>query len=117
MVHIYKNIIYNNKNFLSGAFIISNGKEIYEVDSSGYYQRENLFATKGSGSTFVKTFLEDNAKQNLTAAQAKQLVVKAVSYSVKYDGSSGGCIRTFDIRDDGSMDKEFHDYFTFALQD
>merc|ERR1719259_475470 len=53
VVTLYKNIIYNNKNSLSCAFIITNGKKIYTVSVGGAYVDHELMALRGSGSTFI----------------------------------------------------------------
>ena len=98
---------------MRGTFLISNGKAIYNVDSSGCHQHEKLFTSKGSGSPFCKTYLETHAREGMTASEAKECVRNAISYAIKYDGSSGGAIRVFDLREDGTMAKDFHDFYSF----
>lgn len=95
-------------------FIISNGKGIYQIDSSGCYQEQPLYACVGSGSPFVKTYIDDNVKEGMSATEAKELAVQAISYAIKYDGSSGGIIRLFNLGEDGTMEKEVRDYYSFA---
>lgn len=53
VVQLYKNICFGNRNFLSCAFIITNGDKIYSVSSSGMTWEHEDFAVNGSGSTYV----------------------------------------------------------------
>jgi hypothetical protein len=56
---MYKNICYNNRNFLSCAFIISDGVKIYSVSSSGMTREHEDYAVNGSGSTYVVGLIQD----------------------------------------------------------
>jgi 20S proteasome alpha/beta subunit len=53
VVTLYKNIMYNNKNFLSCAFIITDGTKVYSVSSGGMTCEHPVYAVNGSGSTYV----------------------------------------------------------------
>ncbi len=53
VVQLYKTIMYSNKNFLSCAFIITDGQKVFSVSSGGMTCEHPLYAVNGSGSTYV----------------------------------------------------------------
>lgn len=53
VVKLYSNIMYNNKNSLSCAFIITDGQKIFSVSSGGMFCEHPVYSTNGSGSTYV----------------------------------------------------------------
>ena len=114
MAHLFKNIIYNNKNFLRGSFIIANGNGICQIDPSGGLHFKDTWASSGSGSPYVKSFFTNNYKENMTAAQAMEMAAKAIATAIKFDKSSGGCIRMFNVCEDKTMETKFLDYYTFG---
>jgi len=114
VAHLYKNIVYNNKNFLRGTFIIANGNGICQVDPSGGLHFKDTWASSGSGSPYVKSYLANNYKENMTAAQAMEMAAKAVATAIKFDKSSGGCIRMFNVCEDKTMETKFLDYYSFG---
>ena len=111
---LFKNIIYNNKNFLRGTFIVANAQGIIQVDPSGGLHERKDFAGAGSGGSYLKAHLTRNYQENMTAAQAMELMEQAVSLSIKFDKSSGGCIRMFNICEDKTLETKFLDFYSFA---
>jgi len=100
-----REIIYNNKNFLSASMICAGwdpyeGSQIYQVNSGGYFDKANL-ATSGSGSIFIQGFIDSNYNPHFTRAEAKEFLKSAVALAIYRDCSSGGIIRLMDITKDG----------------
>lgn len=116
VVHMYKNVLYNNKKYLSCAFLFSNGRDIYAMDRSGACFRHPHFGTLGSGSTYIKGLLSDSYQENMTASQVRELTLKALAQAVKMDSSSGGSARIYDMKEDGTMTEEIVDYYDYRAQ-
>ena len=72
-------------------------------------------AASGSGSTYLRGFIDANYKVNFTRSQVKEFLKSAISLACYRDGSSGGCIRLLDITKD-SVTREFHPYSQFAIK-
>lgn len=53
VVTLYKNIMYNNRNHFSCAFIITDGKKIVSISTSGMTREHSDYSVNGSGSTYV----------------------------------------------------------------
>ena len=107
---IYKNICYGNKDNLSCAFILSNGKELIEIDSSGALIHSDLIASHGSGSVFCRGFLTFHARPNMSREQTIELMTRAVALAVDVDCSSGGNINLYDLSVDGKVEKVLIDH-------
>ena len=126
---IARMFIYNNKDFIQGAFIVSGwdpagGYQTYEVTIGGTLSKKKfviagkicpskrrlnvLFIRIGSGSSFIYGFCDDLFRENMSKAECKEFCRKAVSYATYRDTSSGGVIRIVDITKDGVT----RDYFT-----
>ena len=87
---------------------------IIQVDpSGGLHPREN-YACGGSGGSYLRSHLTTHYKENMTAAQAMELMETAMSLAIKYDKSSGGCIRMFNICEDKTMESKFLDFYSFV---
>ena len=107
---LYKNICYSNKDQLECAFILTNGKEIISIDSSGAMFHHDLFASHGSGSVFVSGFLKFHLKTGLTREEAVDLMTRSVALAINDDTSSGGNIVIIDATKDGVATKTFVDH-------
>ena len=107
---LYKNICYSNKDSLSCAFIISNGKEIMSIDSSGAFFKHDLLASHGSGSSYISGVLNMNVRENMTKEEAFDLVVKSVGFAIEHDSSSGGSINVFDLGKNGTVNRTLVDH-------
>lgn len=106
IVTLYKNICYNNKNFISAAFIISNGKEIYSISSGGMTIKENSYSSKGSGGIYISGFLKDQIKEEMSYYDVREIAVKALALAITHDGSSGGNMRLVDLKNTGVASEE-----------
>lgn len=62
---------------------------------------QSPFATGGSGSAYIYGFCDKFWKDGMTEAEAKTFIVKALTYAMTRDASSGGCIRTLTITAEG----------------
>lgn len=103
---LYKMICYSNKNNLSAAYILTDGKELASVGTSGAVVMHDQWASYGSGSTYVDGFIKSHIRGGLSYIEARELAMKAVSLAIDSDGSSGGNVRLVDIKATGesSMD-------------
>lgn len=115
VVHMYKNILYNNKRYLSCSFLFSNGQDIYSMDKSGAYFKLPHFGTLGSGSTYIKGYISELYKEGMTASQTREFALKALARAIKVDSSSGGSARIYDIKEDGTMTEEIVDYYDYKI--
>ena len=109
VVTLFKNICYSNKDFLSCAFLITNGQEIASVNSSGAFFNHDIWASHGSGSAFLDGYMRSECIERLNKASAEKIAVKAVNLAIAADTSSGGCVRLIDVREDGSASHIFLD--------
>ena len=101
---------------MSGVFIIANGSGICQVDPSGGLHFRPGYACSGSGSSYLRSYLNDHFKENMTAAQAMELATKAMSTAIQFDKSSGGCIRLFNVCEDKTMESKFLDFYDFTQE-
>lgn len=62
---------------------------------------QSPFATGGSGSAYIYGFCDKFWKDGMSEEDAKAFIVKALTYAMTRDASSGGCIRTVTITADG----------------
>ena len=109
VTNLFKNICYQNKDYLSCAFILSNGKELSSVNTSGAYFNHEVWTSHGSGSAFLDGYMRTKAKRNLTKIQAENIVARAVALAIAADTSSGGCVRIVDVKVDGSSTHRYID--------
>lgn len=107
---LYRNICYANKEHLECAFILSNGREIYEVDSSGALFKPDLLSTLGSGSVFCSGYLTYHAKPGMARQEAVDVMVKAVALALDADMSSGGNINVYVVSEGGETEKIMIDH-------
>ena len=96
---------YQYKKYLNSTILLvgydnMEGPCIYAATHGGSIFKE-CYASNGSGSTYVKGYLDKNYKPNMTRQEAKDLLKSAVALAIFRDGSSGGCIRMVDINRDG----------------
>ncbi len=106
VVTLFKNLCYNNKNFVQCAFLISDGKDIYSISSGGAYVKHDLLAFNGSGSYYVEGLLKSTVKPSMSFYESRELALKAVALAIDSDGSSGGNVRIVDIKNSGEYSQE-----------
>ena len=116
---IMREIIFNNRNYLSASMICSGwdpyeGYQIYKVNQTGF-KTAGDFAASGSGSVFIKGYIDAHYKPNMTRDMVKEFLKSAISLACYRDGSSGGCIRLLDITKD-KVTREFHPYSQFVIK-
>jgi 20S proteasome alpha/beta subunit len=92
---------------------VASPQGIIQVDPSGGLHPRKDFACGGSGGSYLRSHLTANYKENMTAAEAMELMERAMSLSIKFDKSSGGCIRMFNICEDKTLEKKFLDFYSF----
>eukprot|EP00877_Chromochloris_zofingiensis_P010327 jgi/Chrzof1/5548/Cz16g07050.t1 len=98
-------LAYNNKNMLQAGLIVAgwdkhDGASVYAIPLGGTLLKVP-YAIGGSGSAYITGFCDKYFKPNMTEEECKQFVVKAVTYAMARDSSSGGCIRTVTIDQNG----------------
>mmetsp|Transcript_18744 Transcript_18744/g.13567 ORF Transcript_18744/g.13567 Transcript_18744/m.13567 type:complete len:136 (-) Transcript_18744:33-440(-) len=114
-----REIIYNNKNYLSASMICSGwdpykGYQIFDVNSGGLF-READWAIAGSGSTFIWGYVDANYKPNMTKHECAEFIRSAIQLAIYRDSSSGGCVRLLDITKD-KVEREYVPYTEFKLK-
>lgn len=62
----------------------------------------------------MRSYLNDHYKPNMTAAQAMEVAKNAMATAIRFDKSSGGCIRMFNVCEDNTMQYEFLDFYDFT---
>eukprot|EP00246_Nothoceros_aenigmaticus_P001064 TRINITY_DN1137_c0_g1_i1.p1 TRINITY_DN1137_c0_g1~~TRINITY_DN1137_c0_g1_i1.p1 ORF type:complete len:232 (+),score=26.53 TRINITY_DN1137_c0_g1_i1:153-848(+) len=102
---LIRQLSYQNKSILEAGLIVGGwdkyeGPAVYAIPLGGTLLRLP-FATGGSGSTYLYGFLDQAWRDNLTEAEAEDLVVRAVSLAMARDGGSGGVVRTVIINETG----------------
>eukprot|EP00195_Chlamydomonas_chlamydogama_P005760 CAMPEP_0202901310 /NCGR_PEP_ID=MMETSP1392-20130828/14183_1 /ASSEMBLY_ACC=CAM_ASM_000868 /TAXON_ID=225041 /ORGANISM="Chlamydomonas chlamydogama, Strain SAG 11-48b" /LENGTH=217 /DNA_ID=CAMNT_0049587857 /DNA_START=140 /DNA_END=793 /DNA_ORIENTATION=+ len=95
------NMAYNNKDMLQAGLIIAGwdkygGGTVWGIPLGGTII-QTPFATGGSGSSYIYGFCDKYWKAGMTETEAKDFVVRALSFAMARDASSGGCIRTVTI--------------------
>lgn len=84
------------------------GAQLFEVGPDGTLLEFERYAADGSGSIFVKSFLESEYKPNMSEKEAIALVEKALISAMKIDNHSGGGIVMKIVTKDGirNVDKK-----------
>jgi proteasome beta subunit len=71
------------------------------LDPLGSMLEEERFTATGSGSVVAFGVLEDEYRDNMTAIEGKELVIRAVNAARKRDIASGGAIQIAKITSKG----------------
>eukprot|EP00933_Yihiella_yeosuensis_P070972 TRINITY_DN79143_c0_g1_i1.p1 TRINITY_DN79143_c0_g1~~TRINITY_DN79143_c0_g1_i1.p1 ORF type:complete len:247 (-),score=61.73 TRINITY_DN79143_c0_g1_i1:114-854(-) len=103
--NLFKMIAYNNKDRLMAGLIIGGwdeklGGQVYSIPLGGARVRMP-WACDGSGSSYIKGFLDETWRPNMTKAECLAMVQKGLCHAMSRDGSSGGVIRTCVVTKDG----------------
>eukprot|EP01129_Flabellula_baltica_P015094 TRINITY_DN7467_c0_g1_i1.p1 TRINITY_DN7467_c0_g1~~TRINITY_DN7467_c0_g1_i1.p1 ORF type:complete len:233 (+),score=62.07 TRINITY_DN7467_c0_g1_i1:13-711(+) len=107
---ITQDIIYKNKNALLASMIVAgwdpaNGGQVYSIPLGGTRIRKP-WTIGGSGSSFIYGYCDSAFRENMTKEECLEFVRNAVSLAMARDGSSGGCIRTLVITEEG-LERDF----------
>jgi 20S proteasome subunit beta 1 len=105
-----QNMAYQNKEMLQAGLIIAgwdkqSGGTVWGIPLGGTMVPAP-YAIGGSGSAYIYGFVDKNWKEGMSEEDAKAFVVKALSYAMARDASSGGCIRTVTITSEG-VERDF----------
>ena len=114
-----KSIIFNNPG-LSAHLIISgwdpyNGYQIYDINQTGFMSEDSDFALGGSGSIFVKGYVDANYRRDMSLEEAKDLITRSIEMAINRDNSSGGNIRFINITEEKIV-REIHPYTNFGVK-
>jgi len=104
-VHLAQSIAYQNKDKMQAGLILAGwdkqaGASVWAIPLGGTMLKVP-YAMGGSGSAYIYGFCDKYWRSDMTEAEAKAFVVKALSHAMSRDASSGGCIRTVIIDKDG----------------
>ncbi len=86
--------------YLIGGYDVT-GPRLFDIGPDGTLMESDSYAANGSGSIFVKSYLENEYKENLSEKEAVALVEKALKSAMNIDNHSGGGIVMFIIDKDG----------------
>ena len=87
--------------YLIGGHDNKLGPQLYEVGPDGTLLEFDKYAADGSGSIFIKSFLESEYKDGMSEADAVKLIEKALTSAMKIDNHSGGGIVMKVVTKDG----------------
>lgn len=103
---LFRKLCYENKNVLTAGIIVAGfdtktGKgEVYSVPLGGSVHKQP-YAIAGSGSSYIYGLCNTNYRPEMPKDEAVDFVKKALTQAIRWDGSSGGCIRMAIITKDG----------------
>lgn len=98
-------LAYNNKNGLQAGLIVAGwdagaGGSVFAVPLGGTLLRVP-YAIGGSGSAYITGWCDKHFREGFSEEQARAFVVAALGHAIARDASSGGCVRTVTITQDG----------------
>jgi len=96
---------YSNKDMLQAGLIIAGwdedeGASVWAIPLGGTLMNVP-YAIGGSGSAYIYGFCDKFWRPDMSEAEAKEFVVRALSHAMARDASSGGCIRTVTVDENG----------------
>mmetsp|Transcript_80890 Transcript_80890/g.99080 ORF Transcript_80890/g.99080 Transcript_80890/m.99080 type:complete len:238 (+) Transcript_80890:56-769(+) len=102
--NLFKIMAYNNKDHLLAGLIVAGyddkkGGQIYSIPLGGARVRVP-YAADGSGSSYIKGFMDANFRPGMSKAECHEFVQKATALALSRDGSSGGMVRSLIITKD-----------------
>lgn len=102
---LFRKMIYGNKNMLTAGIIVAGydeetGGEIYSIPIGGSAHKQD-YAIAGSGSSYIYGLCNTTYKQNMSKDEGISFVKQALTQAIRWDGSSGGCIRMVVLTKDG----------------
>ncbi|KAK9861748.1 hypothetical protein WJX84_001962 [Apatococcus fuscideae] len=98
-------MVYQNKNMFQAGLIIAGwdkqgGGSVHTVPLGGTLLQVP-YSIGGSGSGYITGLCDKLWRPNMTQQECQEFVVRAVTHAMARDGSSGGCIRTVTISQQG----------------
>jgi len=109
---LLSNVLYQNKMFpyevglLLGGVTEEEGPILLDIGAYGSILPEK-FASVGSGQNFSYGVLEAKFKENLSIAEGKEIVIKAVTSSIIRDMASGNGIDIAIVKKDAPAERDF----------
>ncbi|CAE7258709.1 psmB6 [Symbiodinium natans] len=105
--NLFKMIAYNNKDNLLAGLIVAGyddkrGGQVYSIPLGGSRIRVP-WACDGSGSGYIKGFIDSHYRPGMSKAECLEFVQKALTFAMSRDGSSGGVVRTLVITKDKAV--------------
>mmetsp|Transcript_77450 Transcript_77450/g.121945 ORF Transcript_77450/g.121945 Transcript_77450/m.121945 type:complete len:238 (+) Transcript_77450:56-769(+) len=102
--NLFKIMAYNNKDHLLAGLIVAGyddkkGGQIYSIPIGGARVRVP-YAADGSGSGYIKGYMDANYRPGMSKAECLEFVQKATALAISRDGSSGGMVRSLVITKD-----------------
>ncbi|GMM51732.1 proteasome core particle subunit beta 1 [Starmerella bacillaris] len=94
---LFRKLCYENKNVLTAGIICAGfdektGGEIYSIPIGGSVHKQD-YAIAGSGSSYIYGLCNTHYKQEMSQDEAVEFVKMSLTQAIRWDGSSGGCIR------------------------
>lgn len=105
VARLMRSMIYPNKETLSVGLLLTDGRTIMSIQRSGAVFTHPLFASQGSGSTYIDAFLKSRVREGMSRAAVEQVAREAVAYAIDADAASGGNLILVDVREDGSSER------------
>jgi 20S proteasome subunit beta 1 len=108
--NLVQQLAYNNKAQMSAGMIVAghdktNGASIFAVPLGGTLLKVP-YALGGSGSAYISGYCDKYYRSGMTEADCRAFVVKALGHAIRYDSSSGGCVRIVTVDEAGAR-REF----------
>jgi len=109
---LLSNILYQNKMFpyevglILGGVTEEEGPTVLDIGAYGSILSEK-FCAIGSGQNFSYGVLEAKFKDNLSIAEGKEIIIKAISASIIRDMASGNGIDIAVVRKEGPAERDF----------
>lgn len=102
---LFRKLCYENKNVLTAGIIVAGfdektGGEIYSVPIGGSVHKQP-YAIAGSGSSYIYGLCNTHYREDFNKDEAVDFVKMALTQAIRWDGSSGGCIRMVVLTSDG----------------
>ncbi|KAL3080744.1 hypothetical protein niasHT_011417 [Heterodera trifolii] len=102
---------YNYRGQLNSTFLVAgydsiNKGQLYVIPGGGYTTRHPYY-TSGSGSSYIREYLQNQWKEDMEGEAVRKILKKAVFEAQRRDGASGGLIHTAIINAKGISRKSY----------
>ncbi|KCZ80697.1 hypothetical protein H312_01905 [Anncaliia algerae PRA339] len=101
--NLSRSIVYNNPSLLAGLIFAGydlTGFHIYSINLGGALV-ESEWTIAGSGSPYIYGYCDANFQSNMELKEGLDFVKNAVTFAIKRDNHSGGCVRMAHITKEG----------------